>query len=49
MNRTLLTRRTILKTTAATALAAPFVHGAYAAGKLSFGVCTIGFPARPRN
>ncbi|MGC1887272.1 MAG: extracellular solute-binding protein, partial [Stellaceae bacterium] len=38
MNRTLLTRRTILQATAATALTAPFVHGAYAAGKLSFGV-----------
>jgi ABC-type glycerol-3-phosphate transport system substrate-binding protein len=38
MNRTLLTRRTVLQTTAATALTAPFVHGAYAAGKLSFGV-----------
>ena len=38
MNRTRLTRRTVLQATAATALAAPFVHGAYAAGKLSFGV-----------
>jgi len=39
MNRTLLTRRTVLQTAVATtALAAPFVHGAYAAGKLSFGV-----------
>src|SRR5437868_13225211 len=38
MNRTLLTRRTVLQATAATALTAPFVHGAYAAGKLSFGV-----------
>lgn len=38
MNRTLLTRRTILQTTAATALSAPFVRGAHAAGTLSFGV-----------
>ncbi|MFL5265768.1 MAG: ABC transporter substrate-binding protein [Stellaceae bacterium] len=41
MNRTLPTRRTVLKTAAlatATTLAAPFVRGAYAAGKLSFGV-----------
>jgi ABC-type glycerol-3-phosphate transport system substrate-binding protein len=38
MNRTLLTRRTVLQTTAVTALTAPFVRGAYAAGKLSFGV-----------
>ncbi len=38
MTRTLLTRRTVLQTTVATALTAPFVHGAYAAGKLSFGV-----------
>src|ERR1700719_5294902 len=40
MGRTLLTRRTVLKTAAlaSTALAAPFVHGAYAAGKLAFGV-----------
>ena len=40
MGRTLLTRRTVLQTAAAasTTLAAPFVHGAYAAGKLSFGV-----------
>src|SRR5260370_11249600 len=38
MNRTLLTRRTVLQTTAATALTAPFVHGACAAGRLSFGV-----------
>src|SRR5690348_7074129 len=38
MNRTLLTRRTVLQATAATALTAPFVQGAYAAGKLSFGV-----------
>ena len=38
--RTLLTRRTVLQTAAlaTTALTAPFVHGAYAAGKLSFGV-----------
>src|SRR5713101_909173 len=40
MARTVLTRRTVLKTAAlATAtLAAPFVRGAHAAGKLSFGV-----------
>jgi ABC-type glycerol-3-phosphate transport system substrate-binding protein len=38
MNRTVLTRRTVLQTTAATALTTPFVRGAYAAGKLSFGV-----------
>src|SRR6266487_2571124 len=39
MNRTLLTRRTVLQTAAAaTTLAAPFVRGAHAAGKLSFGV-----------
>ena len=41
MGRTLLTRRTVLKTAAlatTTTLAAPFVRGAYAAGKLSFGV-----------
>ena len=38
MNRTLLTRRTVLQTAVTTALTAPFVHGAYAAGKLSFGV-----------
>src|ERR1700739_578991 len=38
MYRRLLARRKILKTTAATALVAPFVHGAYAAGRLSFGV-----------
>jgi hypothetical protein len=39
MDRTLLTRRTVLKTAAlaTTTLAAPFVRGAYAAGKLSFG------------
>ena len=35
---TVLTRRTLLQTAAATALAAPFVHGAFAAGRLSFGV-----------
>src|SRR3984957_8570972 len=38
---TLITRRTMLKTTAAaaaaTSLSAPFVHGAFAAGKLSVG------------
>src|ERR1700751_3410212 len=41
MNRTLLSRRTVLQTAAlatTSALAAPFVRGAYAAGKLSFGV-----------
>jgi len=38
MIRNLLTRRTVLQTAAATALAAPFVRGAHAAGKLSFGV-----------
>jgi ABC-type glycerol-3-phosphate transport system substrate-binding protein len=39
MNRTLLTRRTVLQTAAAaTTLAAPFVRGAHAAGKLTFGV-----------
>src|ERR1700751_1000034 len=32
-----LTRRTLLQSAATTALAAPFVHGAYAAGKLSVG------------
>src|SRR5271154_56419 len=36
MTRTLLTRRTVLQTTAAAALTAPFVRGAYAARKLSF-------------
>jgi len=40
MATTVLTRRTVLKTAAlaTTTLAAPFVRGAYAAGKLSFGV-----------
>src|SRR5216684_7380268 len=40
MSRTLLTRRTVLQTAAlaSTALATPFVRGAYAAGKLAFGV-----------
>src|SRR5215813_4112590 len=38
MDRTVVTRRSVLLSTAATALTAPFVHGAYAAGKLSFGV-----------
>ena len=40
MDRTILTRRTVLRTAAlaTTALAAPFVRGAHAAGKLSFGV-----------
>jgi ABC-type glycerol-3-phosphate transport system substrate-binding protein len=37
MRRILLTRRTVLQTAAATTLAAPFVRGAYAAGKLSVG------------
>src|SRR5271154_5994191 len=37
MGRTLFTRRTLLTTAATTVLAAPFVHGAYAAGKLSVG------------
>jgi len=37
MARTSLTRRTLLQTAATAALAAPFVHGAYAAGKLSVG------------
>jgi len=38
MNRAILTRRTVLQTAAATALTAPFVRGAHAAGTLSFGV-----------
>ena len=40
MHRTVLTRRTVLQDAAlaTTTLAAPFVRGAYAAGKLSFGV-----------
>src|SRR5215472_13648393 len=40
MGRVALTRRTMLRTAAlaTTTLAAPFVRGAYAAGKLSFGV-----------
>ncbi len=38
MGRGLLTRRTVLQTAvAATTLAAPFVRGVHAAGKLSFG------------
>jgi ABC-type glycerol-3-phosphate transport system substrate-binding protein len=37
MGRTRLTRRTLLQTAATTALAAPFVHGAFAAGKVSIG------------
>src|SRR6266700_826448 len=38
MGQALLTRRTVLQTAAAaTTLAAPFVRGAYAAGKLSLG------------
>jgi len=43
MGQALLTRRRVLQTTvAATTLAAPFVRGAYAAGKLSIG--TLGPP-----
>src|SRR6266446_5124809 len=40
MSGTLLTRRAVLRTAAlaSTALATPFVRGAYAAGKLAFGV-----------
>ena len=38
MPTTALTRRTLLQTAALTTVAAPFVHGAYAAGKLSVGV-----------
>jgi ABC-type glycerol-3-phosphate transport system substrate-binding protein len=38
MGTSVLTRRTVLQATAATTLAAPFVHGTYAAGKLLFGV-----------
>src|SRR6202048_3031074 len=37
MPRTALTRRTLLQTAALTTVAAPFVHGAYAAGKLAVG------------
>src|SRR5215472_4612491 len=37
MSTTRLTRRTLLQTAATTALAAPFVRGAHAAGKLSVG------------
>jgi ABC-type glycerol-3-phosphate transport system substrate-binding protein len=37
MGKTRLTRRTLLQTAATTALAAPFVRGAFAAGKLSVG------------
>ena len=37
MGSSRLTRRTILQTAATTALAAPFVHGAFAAGKLAVG------------
>src|ERR1700680_4648174 len=38
MGQTLVTRRRVLQTAvAATTIAAPFVRGAYAAGKLSFG------------
>src|SRR5215471_16643882 len=33
-----LTRRTLLQTAATSALAAPFVHGAFAAGKLAVGL-----------
>src|SRR2546430_12091619 len=41
MTKTVLTRRTMLMTAAlaTTTFAAPFVRGAYAAGKLSFGTC----------
>src|SRR5215475_6216973 len=38
MAGTLLTRRTVLQTAAGATIAAPFVRGAHAAGKLSFGV-----------
>ena len=38
MRTTALTRRTLLQTAALTTVAAPFVHGAYAAGKLSVAV-----------
>ncbi len=37
MGRSRLTRRTLLQTAAATAIAAPYVRGAFAAGKLSVG------------
>src|SRR5580693_7873040 len=37
MRRIALTRRTLLQTAALTTVAAPFVHGAFAAGKLSVG------------
>src|SRR5262249_52956718 len=37
MITTRLTRRTLLQTATTTVLAAPFVHGAYAAGKLAVG------------
>src|SRR5689334_3535656 len=37
MGRFRLTRRTLLQTAAATAIAAPYVRGAFAAGKLSVG------------
>ena len=45
-----LTRRTVLKTAAlaSTALAAPFVRGAYAAGKLSCGFWDHWVPTRDR-
>ena len=51
MNRTLLTRRTVLQTGAAAtaALTAPFVRGAYAAGKLSFGVWDHWVPGASRG
>ena len=51
MATTVLTRRTVLKTAAlaTTTLAAPFVRGAYAAGKLSFGVWNHGSPAPARS
>src|SRR5262249_60160557 len=38
MPTTALTRRTLLQTAAITTVAAPFVHGAYAAGKLTVAV-----------
>jgi ABC-type glycerol-3-phosphate transport system substrate-binding protein len=44
MRKTLPTRRTVLAGTAATALAAPFARGAYAAGKLSVGFWDHGVP-----
>ena len=45
LKKAVLARRTVLKTAAlaTTALAAPFVRGANAVGKLSFGVWAIGY------